>query len=170
MKNKNLLLSLITSVVSLVLIVPMFLNIFAYSVLGKVLGTTTVTQYGMFTQYPGTIEHTAGALMFDICLIAGVVLAGLYLIAFILEILNVKINISIVKKVIGLLFVIVFVVAVIGGILFATQNHFDNSLYTRNIVPQFGFYLALGVMLVSGALSFLSATGSAKKKSKRKRK
>ncbi len=170
MKNKNLLLSLLTSVVSLVLIVPMFLNIFAYSVLGKLLGSTTITQYGFFAEYPGTIEHTAGALIFDICLIAGVVLAGLYLVTLILEILNVKLNYSIVKKVLGLLFVVVFVVALIGGIMFMTQNHLDNDLYTRSLVPQFGFYLALGVMLASGVLSFLSANGkqTAKKRKRRK--
>lgn len=169
MKNKNMLLSLITSVVSLLLIIPMFLNIFSYSVYGKLFDTTTVTNFGLFAEYPSTIEHTAGSIIFDICLIIGVVLAGLYLVAFILEILNVKLNYSIIKKVLAGLFVVTFIVALIGGIVFASQNHLDNDLYTRNLIPNVGFYLALVFMLASGALAFVSSMGKAKKATKKRK-
>ena len=170
MKKKNILISLSTTIISLLLIIPMFLNIFTYSVYGKLTNSTTTTNFGFFAELPSVIENTAGAVIFDVCLIVGVVIAGLYLVSFILEILNVKLNFSLIKKVLSVLFIVTFVVALIGGILFISQNYLNNDLYTRSIIPNVGFYLSLGLMIISGVLAFVSSCNTSKKQRKKKRK
>ena len=174
MKNKNTLLSLLTTVVSLVLIVPMFLNLFGYT---WSLGNNVLSDglFGMFADYSAVTNlfsdfNSVGALIFDICLIAGVVLAGLYLLTFVLEVLNVKLDYSLIKKVLALLFAAVFVTALIGGILLlsnkVTGTYINHEL---KMIPQFGFFLALGVMLTSSVLAFLSSPGAKQVKSKSKK-
>ena len=171
MKNKNLLLTFLTSLFSLVLIVPMFLDIFGYAY--KTAITTSGRGFKIFSDYEilQTLNpdfNSLWSVVFDICLIVGLVLAGLWLIALILELLNVKLNYGLVKKWLGIAFVVLFVVALVSGILFMALNGKETQTTTLSITAQAGFYVALASMFVSGVVGFLASAGY--KKAKRKRK
>ena len=174
MKNKNLLLSLLTAVLSLVLIVPIFINVFGYT---WSLGDSVISEgaYGIFADYSAISNlysdfSATWSVVFDICLIVGLVLGALYVVAVVLELLKVKVNVSGIKKVVGFAFILVFVVALVVGIVFVSVNHYKGQYINHelNIVPQAGFYIALATMLVSGVLAILTAKKVKKGKKKRK--
>lgn len=172
MKNKNILLSLLTSIVSLVLIVPMFLNVFGYTY--ETLATTTNRNFGIFADYSVAQSlnpdfNNLWSVVFNVCMIVGIALAALYVIIFILELLNVKLNIATAKKIIGVAFIITFIISVVSGILFMVLNGYKTSITTLTFNGQIGFYLTSSLLLVSGVLAFVSAKDSTKKRSRRRK-
>lgn len=165
MKGKKLVFNALATVGMILLILPMFLAMYSTTVSAGG-STSDPTFYKIFNDWSGftDVYKLAGetfssvwALITDIIAVVLLVLAALYVILFILQLLKVggkKVNYSKFMKLLALLIIILTLVAVVTGIIFIAANALTHNVpLVGQTKYAFGFGIGAIMLLVGGVLT-----------------
>lgn len=151
-KNSNTTLwGILACVGTILLIFPMFLALFQFTVGTGSLSTTT--QFGLFPDLSLVDAGTCVTLV-SIFAIVALVLSILYAVLYVLEIAKItKTKLVFLRKIISILILAVFLIILISGIVFITSNSGTYAGFSAGI----GFYFALIGCLATGIFGMLES-------------
>ena len=161
-KSSNSFLNIIWGILTLaglvLLVMPMFLSIFEQNVGASGVGSLNLGEFGIFANMDAFGDSAALATTVSVMFVIALALAAIYMITYALKAFNViKADVSKILKVIAVIELLLFIVTLICGLVFANDVSVSDSGTGYNMVCSVGFWLGIVGMIVTSVFGFLAA-------------